>query len=106
MHNPSLRNTGSFRAVGRILAHSFLHGGPGIHGLSKAAVKHYFASEKKQDLSSDPPPLGLQDLPDFDLRMLLKEVRTGSTVFPKNCSKLRHERKPPKLGHLILKVEE
>ena len=28
VHNPSLRNTVSFRAVGHILAHSFLHGGP------------------------------------------------------------------------------
>ena len=46
VHSPSLRNTGSFRAVGRILAHSFLHGGPCINGLSKA-VKHYFASQKK-----------------------------------------------------------
>ena len=73
VHSPSLRNTGSFRAVGRILAHSFLHGGPCIHGLSKA-VKHYFASQKKQDLSLDPPPLELDDVADYDLRMLLKEV--------------------------------
>ena len=85
VHNPSLRHTGSFRAVGRILAHSFLHGGPCIHGLSKA-VKHYFASQNKQDLSSDPPPLELQDVPDFKLRMLLKEVLC-STVFSENCSK-------------------
>lgn len=71
VHNSSLKNTASFIAVGPILVHSFLHGGPCIHGLSKA-VKHYFASQVKQDLSSDPPPLELQDVPDFDLRMLLK----------------------------------
>ena len=100
VHNPSLRNTGSFRAVGRILAHSFLHGGPGIHGLSKA-VKHYFASKKKQDLSSDPPPLDLQDVPDFDLRMLLKEVRTGLALSPQDCSKLLYVQNEnlQKLGH-------
>ena len=47
------------------------------------AVKHYFTSNKKQDLSSDPPPLELQDVPDFDLRMLLKEVLLGLNIFPK-----------------------
>ena len=82
VHSLSLRNTGSFKAVGRILAHSFLHGGPCIHGLSKATT-HYFASQKKQDLSLDPPPLELQDVADFDLRMLLKEV-LDSTPYSNN----------------------
>ena len=45
VNSPPLRSTGSFQAVSRILAHSFLHGGFSIHGLSKA-VKHYFASTK------------------------------------------------------------
>ena len=52
-----------------------------LHGLSKA-VTHYFASQKKQGLSLDPPPLELQDAADYDLRMLLKEV-LDSTLIPK-----------------------
>ena len=42
VHSSSLRYTGRFRAVSRILAHSFLHGGHCIHSLSKAFT-HYFA---------------------------------------------------------------
>ena len=47
LNHQSLRNTGTFRAVGQILTPSFLHSGPCIHGLSKA-VMHYIASEKKK----------------------------------------------------------
>ena len=73
VHNPALRHTGSFRAIGRILGHSFLHGGPSLCGLSKA-VKHYFASKTKQNISLNPTPLEIEDVPDVDQQMLLKEV--------------------------------
>jgi hypothetical protein len=73
VHNPALRHTGSFRAIGRILGHSFLHAGPSLFGLSQA-IKHYFTSKTKQDISSDPPPLEIEDVPDVDLQMLMKEV--------------------------------
>ena len=72
VHNPALRQTGSFRAVGRIIGHLFLHDGPPLYGLSEA-VKHYFTC-KNGDISSNPPSLKVDDIPDIDLQLLLKEV--------------------------------
>lgn len=37
---PMLRQTGLFVAVGKMIAHSALQGGPGIHGIALAVV-HY-----------------------------------------------------------------
>ena len=71
-HNPALRQAGSFQALGRIMGHSFLHDGPPLCGLSEA-VKHYFTC-KNGDISSNPPPLEVDDVPDIDLQLLLKEV--------------------------------
>lgn len=74
VHNQALRQTGSFRAVGRILGHSFLHGGPSLCGLS-SAVKHYFTCQQNEDAATNPPPIEIKDVPDVELQMLLEEVR-------------------------------
>ena len=43
IHDQSLRLTGAFKAVGRIIGHSILHGGPGLPGIS-CAVKHFLST--------------------------------------------------------------
>ena len=34
IHDQALRLTGAFKALGKMIGHSILHGGPGLHGLS------------------------------------------------------------------------
>ncbi len=72
IHDQSLRLTGTFKALGRMLGHSILHGGPGLHGLSPAAV-HYLTTENELALEQ-PPPVTLNDVPDIELRGLISEV--------------------------------
>ena len=43
IHDQALRLTGAFKALGKMIGHSILHGGPGLHGLSPAA-KHYLST--------------------------------------------------------------
>lgn len=74
VHNQALRHTGSFKAIGRILAHSFLHGGACLAGLSPA-VKHYFTCKQGQDATVSTPPLEIKDVPDVELQEMLEEVR-------------------------------
>ena len=73
VHNQALRQTGSFKAIGRILGHSFLHGGCGLAGLSPA-VKHYFTYKSGEDATVCPPPLVIKDVPDVELQEMLEEV--------------------------------
>ena len=70
VHNPVMRQTGAYRAAGKILGHSILHGGPGLFGLSPA-IKHYFSFK---DLASFPPPLEMDDLSDYLLRQCIEQV--------------------------------
>lgn len=70
VHSPPMRQTGAYKAAGKIIGHSILHGGPGLYGLSPA-VKHYFSTK---DLMLFPPPLELEDLSDFMLRECVDEV--------------------------------
>ena len=70
----SLRLTGAFKAVGRMIGHSLLHGGRGPSGLS-IAVKQYLSGTVKD---GTPPTLELSDIPDVDLRAIIQEVRLGS----------------------------
>ncbi|XP_056585805.1 uncharacterized protein LOC130407137 isoform X1 [Triplophysa dalaica] len=51
-----------FLVAGRMLGHSFLHGGPCLTGLSRAFVHFLFHS------SSDTATLQLEDCPDIDVR--------------------------------------
>ena len=69
VHNQALRYTGAFRASGRMIGHSILHGGPFLYDLS-TAVKRYWAtmgSDKIEDndLATQPLPLILEDIPDL-----------------------------------------
>ena len=73
LHDQASRVTGSFKAIGRIIAHSALHGGPSIHGISPAIV-HYLCNSAKE-LEDNPPPLSLNDIPDIELRKCISEVR-------------------------------
>lgn len=67
IHDQSLRLTGTFKALGRIIGHSILHGGPGIHGLSPA-VKHVLTSDSE---TYQPPPIVPEDIVDIDLRQMI-----------------------------------
>ena len=73
IHNPPMRQTDTFRAVGRILGHSFLHEGPVFCGLAEP-IKHYLSLTSDEDISSKPPCLSIEDVPDIELQMLLQEV--------------------------------
>lgn len=67
--NALLRSTGFYLSIGRMIAHSFLHGGPPIFGLSLAVVQ-YIASDDKEEISD----IQIADVPDIDLRSALLEV--------------------------------
>lgn len=71
IHDHSMRLTGAFKAVGRIIGHVVLHGGPGLYGLSPA-VKFFLSNDTSTDIEI--PPLSLLDIPDLDLRELISEV--------------------------------
>ena len=72
VHDQTLRLTGAFKALGRIIGHSILHGGPGLYGLSPAA-KHYITSTKEENIE-DELHITLLDVPDVELRTLITEV--------------------------------
>ena len=69
-HDHSLRLTGAYRAMGRIIGHSILHGGSGLHGLSPA-VKSYLSTGAD---SENPPIVTVEDIPDIELRQIVTEV--------------------------------
>lgn len=62
MHNQTVQQIGIFTCIGRIIGHSMLHRGPGLHELSPVA-KYYWSHG---DLTSNPPPMELEDIPDFN----------------------------------------
>lgn len=66
--NALLRNAGFYKSVGRMIAHSFLHGGPPLFGLSPAVVQ-FWCQDSINAVTID-------DVPDYDLREALKEVST------------------------------
>ena len=82
IHNQALRQTGCFKAIGRILGHSFLHNGPSFGGLSPA-VKHYFLYKKG---TIEPPPLEIKDVPDVDLRALVEAVSVVISTLYISCT--------------------
>lgn len=73
VHNQSLRATGTFKALGKMLGHSIIHGGPGLHGVSEA-VKCYLTFDYTHT-NSQSLPVSLEDVPDTDLRQMIAEVR-------------------------------
>ena len=68
--NMDALSSGCFLMVGKLLAHSFLHGGTGLVGLAPAVVK-YLASgsvDEAQDVVTT------ADIPDIDIRNLLEKT--------------------------------
>lgn len=74
--NSLLRRTGFYKLIGRMIAHSFLHGGPLIFGISQAIVD-YILAEDNEEISS----LEAVDIPDIDLRDTLIEVNYANVFF-------------------------
>ena len=64
-----MKQAGLYLTVGKMLAHSILHGGPPYYGLSPAII-HYW---KVDDVIQDPLSLCLDDIPDYELRTALQE---------------------------------
>ena len=78
IHDRSLRSTGAFKAIGRIIGHSLLHGSPLLYGLSPV-VKTYWratASESGNDFDAETlhSCITLEDIPDIELRGYISEV--------------------------------
>ena len=67
--NPFLQQCGMYVAVGKFIAHSILHGGQGLHGLSPV-FKNYVISGETSDLTPVP-----EDIPDPELSALVMEVQ-------------------------------
>ena len=66
--NSLLRSTGFYKSIGRMIAHSFLHAGPPVFGISKVVVD-YLVSDT-DDISF----IEVADIPDIDLRVALTDV--------------------------------
>jgi hypothetical protein len=83
VHDQTLRQTGAFRAKGRIIGHSVLHGGPFLYGISPA-VKHYWtiSSSKADDVVAETIPIILEDIPDIDLRCYISQVIDMVNILP------------------------
>ena len=77
-HDQSARSTGAFKAIGRIIGHSVLHGGPLLYGLSPVVKRYCAASASDGCDSSDAETIlssiTLEDIPDIDLRGYISQV--------------------------------
>ena len=62
--------SGAFKAVGRIIGHSILHVGPGLHGISPA-IKYLLSTSTESD---EPVPILMEDVPDMELRHFINQV--------------------------------
>ena len=78
IHDQTLRCTGSFKAIGRIIGHSFLHGGPVLYGLSPAVKRYWTLTGKPSDEDPDfetlTASISISDLSDVDLREHILQV--------------------------------
>lgn len=66
--NSLLRSTGFYKSIGRMIAHSFLHAGPPVFGISKVVVDYLVCD------TDGIPLIEVADIPDIDLRIALNEV--------------------------------
>lgn len=73
VHSVDALSSGCFYIAGQMIAHSVLHGGVGIVGMSKA-VSRYIASEGN-DAEQASPFLSLADIPDLNTRNVLLQAR-------------------------------
>ena len=69
VYGADVLSSGCFQMVGKLLAHSILHGGDGLVGLAPP-IKEYMVSGSVEEAGKLVTP---SDLPDVDLRMLLEE---------------------------------
>ena len=76
--NSLLRSTGFYKSIGRMIAHSFLHAGPPVFGISKV-VADYLVSD-----ADEIPLTEVADIPDIDLRIALTEV-SEKFIHASNC---------------------
>ncbi len=79
--NSLLRSTGFYTLVGRMIAHSFLHSGPPVFGISQAIVDCMVA-ENDEEI----PSLQVADISDIDLRNALLEVGYVASLHNTNCT--------------------
>ena len=69
VHDQSLCLTGSFKYIGRIIGHCSLHGRPGLHGISSAAMDYWMRKDSDESFH-----IVLDDIPDIDLRDHISQV--------------------------------
>ena len=74
-------SSGCFKMVGKLLAHSVLHGGPGLPGLAPAVTK-YLVSGSVTDAAD---LVTVADIPDIDLRCLIENMVCYSRYFYYCC---------------------
>ncbi|XP_077381337.1 uncharacterized protein LOC144021150 isoform X2 [Festucalex cinctus] len=67
-----------FMAAGRMMGHSFLHGGPCLQGLSPAVVYVLLGG------NPETATLTLEDCPDLDIRETIRLLEAGSTLSDKD----------------------
>ena len=95
LHDQALRCTGSFKAIGRIIGHSFIHVRPLLYGISPA-VKRYWAltapsGNEDGNQETLPASISIADISDVDLREYIVQVwqmmvfqKTSMAIFKKN----------------------
>ena len=72
--NSLLQRTGFYKLVGKMIAHSFIHNGPPVFGVSQAVVDYMLAETDEISL------LELADISDIDLRNALVEVNNFLSI--------------------------
>lgn len=70
VHSEEYIASNYFKYAGKLIAHSVLHAGFGLRGLSRA-ISEYLVTE---DLNSCLPYLSEEDIPDLEIRESLKQV--------------------------------
>lgn len=80
IHDQAFRCTGVFKAIGRIIGHSVLHGGPLPYGFSPAILHYWHVTGspqiKDKDIATHALPIVPEDIADLELREMITEVCT------------------------------
>lgn len=69
-----------FQVFGKALAHSLLHGGPGVKGLSPALKYALTSRIQQEDIQAANFPITVEDIPDPQLQELLRKVGSHITA--------------------------
>ena len=70
VHNEQYLASQYFKYAGQLIAYSFIHGGFGMTGLSRAIAEYL----KSDDIDKCLQFLSVEDIPDLDVRQKLKQV--------------------------------